>query len=382
MSSNNIPVYTLGIFISEPESSAVLFKDSKMTAAISEENVELTSPNKLIPVGAVNTCLRQAGISMANVYSINVVFRYNKKQTIRSKHMISQPIQFAKDCLSNGVRFLRIHGDQWMTRKMLKKNWGDFGTFFPRVDFVDPSKAGLACAYFTSPMGKANLFYSDRAVGQALGFADNFKITRRSNRPYEISLSKIIDQALDFCGLADQSGMTTFLEWSRMGEASFKDGIIKYVFRPSSTQLYRLNNISAFKKDGFSKWSKHFGQARESDAAVTVRELDFATSLVAVIDEILEKWSRTAADSTGVYRFCFAGNDPYQSFIAQRLEAICRKTQTWSSQESISIQMAMGACLYRWYRLGIEQPKQVPAAQKDSTISYGQGSLEKPHVVG
>ena len=151
-------VYLLGICCNLHEASAAIVKNGVLIAAAEEERFSRRKHDNSFPVGAIDYCLREAGVSMSEVSYAGFYWQPWKGLLKRLWWLVRyfpaslQTFQGGKHWRGSAGTLLRHLAVPFKLRRM-----GFGGTFY----FIDHHDAHAASAFLVSPFESAAIITSD-----------------------------------------------------------------------------------------------------------------------------------------------------------------------------------------------------------------------------
>lgn len=299
-------MYILGISCFYHDSAACLIKDGKLVAAAEEERFSRIKHDNGFPHQAIAFCLKQAGISVKDLFYIGFYEKpFLKFERILYTNLATFPFSFPFFLKAIPVW---IKEKLWMSQ-LIKKELKYSG----EVLFVDHHLSHAASSFLVSPFEKATILTLD-AVGEwttsayGLGEGSNLVLEKEINFPH--SLGMFYSAFTAHLGFEVMEGEYKVMGLAAFGKPKYIDQIKKVIkiFPDGSFQL----NLDYFafhfgEKMTNKKFEKIFGRPRGKDDPVTEYHQDLAASLQAVTEEIILKMCHFLYKKHKTDNLCLAG---------------------------------------------------------------------------
>lgn len=313
----------IGINAYHADSSAAVFVDGKMIAAIEEERFTRTKHWAGFPQKAIEFCLREAGVSYEQV-DYFAIGRDPKtklfKKFVYLLKNLSGSTSAVKERLQNSKKVGSIEEELALISGLPASK------FEGKIKNIEHHRSHLASAFFASPfeeaaclsidgsgdfsttmtgIGKGNhieilksvdfphsvgIFYT--AFTQLLGFphyGDEYKVMGMA--PY--GEAKYVDKVRDVIHLTDDGLFKLNLKYFRKGTA----GVI----------TYDENNIPVVASMYSQYMVEKFGKPRSKDEPLTQEHKDLAASVQRVTEEVIFHLLNHLHKKTGLDSVCIAG---------------------------------------------------------------------------
>ncbi len=301
--------YVLGLSAYYHDSAAALLRDGEIVAAAHEERFSRKKGDERFPVNAVEFCLRQAGITIADVGHVG----FYDKPLLKFERILETYL----DVAPRGFRSFLMAGPLWVKEKLftdrdLRKELGGYEGL---LLYAQHHESHAASAFYPSPFEEAAILTMD-GVGEwataSIGIGKGSELNLLKELRWPDSLGLLYSALTYYTGFKVNSG-----EYKVMGLAPY--GTPKYV------DLI-LNNLMDLREDGsFTLHQKFFnylggltmtsaafddlfgGPPRVPESKLTQKEMDLARSVQAVTEEVMLRMARTAHKETGSENLCLAG---------------------------------------------------------------------------
>ena len=349
------PRHILGISAFHHDSAAALIKDGEIVAAAQEERFTRVRHDAAFPRLAAEYCLREAGISAAD---LDYVCFYDKPL-----QKLDRILETYLACVPWGFRSFQRAIPLWLREKLhtprrIRRGLG--GRYGGKIIFTDHHESHAASAFFPSPFEKAVILTSD-GVGEwatttwGVGEGSRIKIEKSIRFPHSLGL--LYSAFTSFTGFKVDSGEHKLMGLAPYGEPVYADDIKRHLIDIKPDGSYRLNMDyftypSELRMTG-EKFARLFGgPARDPESAIGKREMDLAASVQAVTEEVMMLTARHLHEVTGIGALCFAGG------VALNCVANGKILRDGPFGDNVWIQPAagdaggaLGCALFAWHQL-------------------------------
>ena len=243
-------MYILGLNAYHGDSSACIFKDGELIAAIEEERIRRIKHWAGFPSEAIKFCLKEAGIRIEDVEYITISRDPSANLYKKITHSIKKLVSFKalKDRLANTKKVVSIKGE-------LAKVFGiDESKIKAEVVNVEHHRAHMASAFFASPFEEAAILSID-------GFGDftSTMIGVGKGNKIEVFDSVIYPHSLGVF----YTTFTQFLGFDKYGDEYKVMGLSPYG-KEDKQILEKLRDVIILKDNGlFEINEKYFRHPKE-----------------------------------------------------------------------------------------------------------------------
>jgi carbamoyltransferase len=369
-------MYILGLNAHHADSSAAIFKDGVMIAATEEERFRRVKHWAGFPTMAIQFCLKEAGINLAQVDHIAIgrdpYAKMNKKLLFLLKNpgggwnAVIDRFKNARKVTSLEEEFAKL--DKTVDKTAIKN----------KLYQVEHHRSHLASAFFASPfeesallsidgsgdftttmtgIGKGNqievidsvdfphsagIFYT--AFTQLLGFphyGDEYKVMGLA--PY--GEPKYVDKLRDVLVFGDNGLFSLNLKYFR----SAKSGIVSY----------GDDNIPVVAPLFSDAMAEKFGAVRKKEEPLTQYHKDMAASIQRITEELIFHILNHLQKQTGLKSICIAGGVAQNSVANGKLTRNTGFKQVYIPSAGHDAGISMGAALYVYNHIR-QQPRSAP----------------------
>ena len=348
----------LGISAYYHDSAAALVDDGRIVAAAQEERFSRKKHDAGFPLHAVAYCLREARVRLDQIDS--VVF-YDKPW-IKFERILETYLGFAPKGLKSFLTSMPL----WLKEKLnlkslLKRELATAGgctvAELPPLLFTEHHQAHAASAFFPSPFDRAAVLCLD-GVGEwattSLWLGEGNRLSAQWEIDFPHSLGLLYSAFTYYTGFKVNSGEYKLMGLAPYGEPKYADLILKHLVDLKADGTFRLNlayfNYAAGLTMTSGKFHALFGAPpREPESPLTQREMDLASSIQAVTEEVVIRLARTARKELGVEYLCLAGGVALNCVANGKLlrEGIFR--DIWVQPAAGDAGGALGAALAGWH---------------------------------
>lgn len=320
-------MYVLGL-TTLGDAAASLICDGQIVAAAEEERFSRVKHHSGFPYLAIQYCLDEAGITIADVSHVAL---YWKPWILRHKAM--QAIKAAT--ISTDMFRARVdRGVEQVSKSYLgmlrypREIRRHFGPSNFKFHYYEHHLSHAASAFYLSPFESAAVLTMDGTGEETTtmfsrGAGVNLKPLKRIKLPH--SLGQFYSAVTNFIGFDMFAGD----EWKLMGLAAYGEPVYKDFF---SRRVLSANGNGDFhlnirtldhhlaKHYQFSdELIQELGPARQPDEKIDKRHMDIAASAQEVLEDVVLKLLQNLHEQTGEKNLCLAGGVAFNSVMNGRL---------------------------------------------------------------
>jgi carbamoyltransferase len=370
----------LGISAFYHDSAAALVVDGVIVAAAQEERFTRIKHDLAFPKHAVDYCLRQAGLTAAQID--HVVFYekpFLKFDRLLETHLAVAPAGFRTFLKAMP---LWVHEKLQLPRVM---NRGLGGLYRKRYIFTEHHESHAASAFFPSPFEEAAILVLD-GVGEwatsSLGHGRGNQLTLMHEMHFPHSLGLLYSAFTYHCGFKVNSGEYKLMGLAPYGEPQYSDLILERLLDLKADGSFRLDQTYFNYCGGLTMTSDKFsrlfgGPPRQPETPLAQRELDLAASVQKVTELIMLRMAAHLHKLTGSRNLCLAGGVALNCVGNGRLLRESPFENIWIQAAAGDAGGALGAALFAWYQL-LENPRvpQKPDSQRASLLGSDYTDVE------
>ena len=378
----------LGISAFYHDSAAALIIDGEIIAAAQEERFTRKKHDPSYPVNAINYCLSEAGLSLAQVDHI----AFYDKPFLKFERLLETYVAFAP----KGFQSFRMAMPVWLREKlflkyMLIKEIKKIDKSFDsnKLMFGEHHFSHAASAFYASPFEEAVVLTLD-GVGEwatttvSIGKGHELDIVKEIHFPHSLGL--LYSAFTYYTGFRVNSGEYKVMGLAPYGEPKYKDLILDKLIDLKKDGSFRLNQSYFNYATGLTmtnqKFADLFGEpVRKPDTdKLTQFHMDIAASVQAVTEEVVLTITRSLAKEYDIPNLCMAGGVALNCVANGRILRDKAFKDIWIQPASGDAGGALGGALSVWYK-ELNKPRTVNPndSMKGSYLGplYVQDSIEK-----
>lgn len=360
-------MYVLGISAFYHDSAACIIKDGIILAAVQEERFTRKKHDPSFPFNAIKYCVSEANIQLEH---IDYVVFYDKP-LLKFDRLIKTYTAFAP----LGIKSFLKSFPAWLSDKAFQKSniktslnllsnkrldWEN------RLFFSEHHLSHAASAFFPSPFKNAAILTMD-GVGEwastslAIGKNNNLEILKQINFPHSLGL--LYSAFTYYSGFKVNSG-----EYKLMGLAPYGKPIYVSLIKNNLIDIKANGSfwldISYFNYcTGLTMTNEKFhnlfgGAPREPESIITQKEMDLASSIQVVTEDILLRLAKDIRKKTAEKNLCLAGGVALNCVANGRLLKENIFNNIWIQPASGDAGGAVGAAL-AFYYLALNSPRNI-----------------------
>ena len=349
----------LGISAFYHDSAAALLVDGEIVAAAQEERFSREKHDHRFPIHAIDFCLKQAGISPAELAFVS----FYDKPIRKFERLLETYLAFAPF----GYRSFRQSMPLWLRQKLhlpREMRAGLRGEYRGRYVFTDHHESHAASAFFPSPFEDAAIITFD-GVGEwsttCWGTGRGNRLTLSHEIRFPHSLGLLYSAFTYYTGFKVNSGEYKVMGLAPYGEPTFKDLILEHLVDLKADGSYRMDMSYFNYCQGLTMTGEKFhrlfgGPPRKPESRVTQREMDLAASIQAVAEEVMLRTARHVHDQTKMKNLVLAGGVALNCVGNGRILREGPFEQIWIQPAAGDAGGALGAAWFTWHQL-LDKPR-------------------------
>ena len=378
----------IGISAFYHDSAAALIIDGEIIAAAQEERFTRKKHDPSYPVNAINYCLCEAGLSLAQVDHI----AFYDKPFLKFERLLETYVAFAP----KGFQSFRMAMPVWLREKlflkhMLIKEIKKIDKSFDsnKLMFGEHHFSHAASAFYASPFEEAVVLTLD-GVGEwatttvSIGKGHELDIVKEIHFPHSLGL--LYSAFTYYIGFKVNSGEYKVMGLAPYGEPKYKDLILEKLIDLKEDGSFRLNQSYFNYATGLTmvnqKFVDLFGEPiRKPDTdRLTQFHMDIAASVQAVTEEVVLTMIRSLSKEYNIPNLCMAGGVALNCVANGKILNDKTFKDIWIQPASGDAGGALGGALAVWHT-ELNKPRVVNPndSMKGSYLGpmYEQGSIEK-----
>jgi len=362
----------LGISAFFHDSAAALVQDGRIVAAAEEERFTRRKHDDRFPERAAAWCMGEAGLTADRLDA--VVFY--EKPLIKFERLLETALAFAP----RGFRSFAAAMPPWLQRKLhlpREIDRGLGGAYTGPILFATHHESHAASAFFPSPFEDAAILTLD-GVGEwstaTWGTGHGNRIELREEMRFPHSPGLLYSAFTGYCGFRVNSGEYKLMGLAPYGEPRFADLILDRIVRLHDDGSFWLDQRFFRYCHGLTMTSPAFhalfgGPPRAAEGPITQREMDIASSIQRVTEEIVLRMARHVHARTGMRNLCMAGGVALNCVANGRLLREGPFERLWIQPAAGDAGGALGAALMHWHgHLGKPRAPDATDAQRGSLL--------------
>jgi carbamoyltransferase len=318
-------VKLLGISCYYHDSAACLIDGGRIVAAAQEERFTRIKHDSAFPAHAVRYCLAEGGVGGAGGGAgtggpprLDGVVFYDKP-LLKFHRILETYLAVAPRGLRSYVQALPL----WLREKLwipprieeALEACGFAGREAPPIYFTEHHESHAASAFYPSPFEDAAVLTLD-GVGEwattTIGVGEGARLRLIREMCFPHSLGLLYSAFTYFTGFKVNSGEYKLMGLAPYGKPRYADLIKKELLDVREDGSFRMNMDYFGYLDGLAMTNERFadlfgGPPRQPESPIGVREMDLASSIQEVTEEIVLRLARHARELTGKRHLCMAG---------------------------------------------------------------------------
>ena len=341
----------LGLSAYYHDAAACLVVDGEIVAAAQEERFSRTKHDERFPRAAVAYCLREGGITAAELDLVG----FYEKPLVKFDRLLETVLACAPRGLPSFLTAMPVWlgGKLWLAETIRKELGCD-----REVLFGAHHESHAASAFYPSPFEEAAVLTMD-AVGEwatssfGVGRGNELALLQEMHFPH--SLGMLYSAFTAFTGFKVNSG-----EYKVMGLAPYGEPRYVSLIRDHLVELHEDGSLS-LNMDYFDYCTRLRmtgraferllgGPARRPEAPITQREMDLARSIQVVTEEAMLRMARHVHQVTGQPYVCLAGGVALNCVGNGRILREGPFKEVWVQPAAGDAGGALGVALSLWHR--------------------------------
>jgi carbamoyltransferase len=348
----------LGISAFYHDAAAALIRDGEIVAAAQEERFTRVKHDASFPSNAIRYCLSEA--TENGKFRCDAVAFYDKPLTKLSR-ILTTHLAIAPRGLKPFVAAMPV----WMKHKLwiplqIEKAMKELSLQPPRdILFFQHHQSHAASAFFPSPFQSAAILTMD-GVGEwatttiGRGRDNRIEILKEIRFPHSLGL--LYSAFTHLCGFKVNSGEYKLMGLAPYGEPRYEKLIYERLLHCRADGSFRLNMEYFGFIDSLCMTNRKLhqllgGPPRQPESEITQREMDLASSIQKVTEDMVVRLARHAYEITGEKVLCLAGGIALNCVANGRLLREGPFEDLWIQPAAGDAGGALGAALMTWYQV-------------------------------
>lgn len=357
-------MYILGISAYYHDSAAALLRDGEIVAAAQEERFTRKKHDAGFPKNAVEYCLQEAGISLADVDYV----AFYDKPFLKFERLLETYVAFAP----RGFQSFRMAIPVWLREKLFLKDLliKELKSYAPEYDwdsrlrFSEHHLSHAASAFFPSPFEEAAVLTMD-GVGEwattslAIGRGNKLEVVKEIHFPHSLGL--LYSAMTYYTGFKVNSGEYKVMGLAPYGEPKYVQKIFDHLVDLKEDGSFRLDQSYFNYCTGLTMTSQKFhdlfgGPPRKADEPLTQHHMDLAASVQVATEEIVLRLTRAIRKETGLANLCLAGGVALNCVANGKVLRDGKFDNVWIQPAAGDAGGALGAAL-AIHHIHLDQPR-------------------------
>ncbi len=344
--------YILGISAFYHDSAACILRDGEIVAAAQEERFTRKKHDHNFPTHALNFCLEAANIKAED---LSYVCFYDKPW-IKFERLLETYLSYAPF----GIRSFTKAMPLWLKEKLwmgdlIKKEVGYEGDLI----YPEHHQSHAASAFFPSPFQRAAVLTMD-GVGEWATTSWGIGVGNTIDLQYELrfphSLGLLYSAFTYYTGFKVNSGEYKVMGLAPYGEPKYKDLILEHLIDLRKDGSFRMNMEYFNYCQGLTMTSEKFhklfgGPPRQRESKLSQREMDLASSIQEVTEEVMLRIARHVRKETGERNLCLAGGVALNCVANGKILRENIFDEIWIQPAAGDAGGALGAALFAWHQV-------------------------------
>ena len=358
----------LGISAFYHDSAACLISDGEIVAAAQEERFTRIKHDYRFPLYAARYCLKEANLTAADLDYVG----FYDKPLLKFDRLLETYLDYSPSGFSSFLKSMPL----WMREKLwmpdlirteLAKTDGEederaakkLGKKFEwKLLFGDHHESHAASAFYPSPFEEAAILTID-GVGEwatsSMGVGKGNEITLLKELRYPDSLGLLYSAFTYYTGFKVNSGEYKVMGLAPYGEPRFVKDIKEKLLEVREDGSLRMNHEYFSYSQGLRMTNGTFdklfgGPPRKPESQITQREMDLASSIQVITEEVMLKMANYAHRETGMKHLCMAGGVALNCVANGRVLREVPFESIWIQPAAGDAGGSLGVALAIWHR--------------------------------
>ncbi|MEX1185856.1 MAG: carbamoyltransferase [Gemmatimonadaceae bacterium] len=337
--------YVLGISAFYHDSAACLLDAEGIVAAAQEERFTRLKGDERFPGNAARYCLDAGGIAAGDLDA--VVFY--EKPLLKFERLLETYLDIAP----RGFGSFRRAGPLWMKERLfaerdLREGLSGYGG---KLLYAEHHESHAASAYYPSPFDEAAVLTID-GVGEwataTIGVGRGAELELLEDLRFPDSVGLLYSAFTYQAGFKVNSGEYKLMGLAPFGQPRYVDRIYSHLLDALDDGSFRLDQRYFDYRGGLRMTNRRFdqlfdGPPRKPEAPITQREMDLASSVQVVCEDIVLAMARHAHRRTGLANLCMAGGVALNAVANGRLVREGPFSEVWVQPAAGDAGGALGA---------------------------------------
>lgn len=371
----------LGISAFYHDSAACLVRDGKIISAAQEERFTRKKHDPSFPKNAIDYCLKDSGLKAED---LDFAAFYDKP-FIKFERILETYIAYAPVGIRSFIKAIPL----WIKQKIWMKEFISRELDYEgKIIFPEHHESHAASAFYPSPFNEAAFLTIDgvgewAATSYGIGKDNDISILSEIHFPHSLGL--LYSAFTYYIGFKVNSGEYKVMGLAPYGDPRYKDLILSELIDLKDDGSFRLNmdyfDYCAGLTMTNSRFDRLFGSPpRTPESRLTQRDMDIASSIQEVTEEVMLRMACHIHKETGQKRLCLGGGVALNCVGNGRILRESPFEDIWIQPAAGDAGGALGAALFVWYKY--LENKRVTDNKRDFQMgSYLGPSFEKSYIL-
>ena len=351
--------FILGISSYYHDSAAALTLDGEIISAAQEERFSRKKHDSSFPSQAIQFCLEKSEISLDQVGYIV----FYDKPFVKFERLLETYLSYAPRGFTSFLKSMPVWiGEKLFLKHVIKKELvkvsGLKAKNIPTLLFAEHHQSHAASAFFPSPFENAAIICAD-GVGEwattSLWHGKGNELIPLCEINFPHSLGLLYSAFTYYAGFKVNSGEYKLMGLAPYGKPTYKEVIYEKLLDVKEDGSFMLDMSYFDYPTGLRMTSDKFhklfgGLPRKPESEITEREMNLASSIQEVTEEILLKIAKTVRRKTGASNLCLAGGVALNSVANGLIERSGIFDNIWVQPAAGDAGGAVGSALAVWYQ--------------------------------
>jgi carbamoyltransferase len=381
----------LGVNAYHADSSAAIFRDGRMVAAIEEERFRRVKHWAGFPSMAIEFCLKEAGVTLDQVDYITVGRDPKAKLAKKILFLLKDPFGAYKTVQQRLINRREILSLSEEFRANFSNVPGDIDS---RIKNIEHHRSHMGSAFFASPFKEAAILSIDGAgdfTTTMIGVGRNNKIEIFDSIDFPVSCGTFYTSFTQFLGFPHYGDEYKVMGLAPYGNPKYVDKIMQVVrFLPNGLFTWDDRYFKSAREVVVAYGDDHiphvgnlysdyfvsqFGTPRDPKDELTQDHKDMAASVQRVTEELLIHILSHLHKRTGLDSVCIAGGVAQNSVANGKFIGRTGFKQLYIPSAGHDAGLSMGSAMY-FYHQDLDKPRVEPVYSAYTGSSFTNDYIE------
>lgn len=383
-------MYILGLNAYHADSSAAIFKDGEMIAAIEEERFTRIKHWAGFPAESIKFCLKEAGVALAALDYITIGRDPQAKLRNKLTYLLKNPSLL-------GGAISRLNNSRQVAS--LKD---EFHRIDPNVDYnevrqkiknIEHHRSHLASAFFASPFEEAAILSIDGSgdfTTTMIATGKGNKITVLDSIDFPVSCGLFYTAFTQFLGFPHYGDEYKVMGLAPYGQPQYTEKVKsvlqflpgglytwkdEYFVQPTKAGFKYENHIPSVGNLYSDKFVKEFGEPRKNGEPLTQYHKDLAASVQKVTEELIFHILQGLQKVSGLKNVCVAGGVAQNSVANGKITSVTGFENLYIPSAGHDAGISMGSALYLYNHI-LDKPRTAPVYSAYTGSRFSNDEIE------